>query len=163
MGTFAEIICVCTSLGLGFGALGLDWHVYDRAVTMAPIEISGIRAEVLTEVGQDGRLFLTAQVNDQPIKFLIDTGSTVTILNRQDAQRAGLARNARDIPIQGLAGHVKGTPVLAQEVVLGQERARNVELLVVNHLEHSLLGMDMLRHLGPLRLDFGLQVNQPAN
>ena len=155
MGTLTEIVCVCASLGLGLGALGLDWHVYDATNGALPTDVSGTLADASTEAGQDGRLFLTAQVNGHPVKFLIDTGSTVTILNGLDAQRAGVARNATDIPIKGLSGQVKGMPVSAREFAFGQARIRNAELLVVNHLEHSLLGMDMLRHAGPLYLHFG--------
>lgn len=159
MGTLTEIVCVCASLSLGLGALGVDWDVYNSEAISAPAKTLGTLAEAPAEAGQDGRLFVTGKVNGQSVRFLVDTGSTVTILNAQDAHRAGLARNSRFVPIQGLAGHVEGMSVSADELVIGKYRTRNIELFVVNHLEYSLLGIDMLRHVGPLHLHFGLKAD----
>jgi predicted aspartyl protease len=38
----------------------------------------------------DGMFYLTAEANAAPVRFLIDTGSTTTILTRSDAERLGI-------------------------------------------------------------------------
>ncbi|GAA0645104.1 hypothetical protein GCM10009424_21140 [Sphingomonas ursincola] len=154
MGTFTEIVCVAASLGLGLGALGVDWHVYGSPSEPPPPRILGNLAQTPAEAGEDGRMFVNGQVNGTPIRFMVDTGSTVTILNARDAQRAGLADQGHYIPIAGLAGRVEAIQTSVDELVIGQARKRNVDLFVVKDLEHSLLGIDMLRHAGPLHLRF---------
>lgn len=154
MGTFTEIVCVAASLGLGLGALGVDWHVYANPQQSPSSGILGNLAQTPAEAGDDGRMFVNGQVNGTPIRFMVDTGSTVTILNAKDAQRAGLADQGHNIPIEGLAGRVEAIQTSVDELVIGQARQRDVDLFVVKDLEHSLLGIDMLRHAGPLHLRF---------
>lgn len=40
---------------------------------------------------QDGLFYLVAQVNDVPVRFVVDTGANVVVLTPEDAARVGLA------------------------------------------------------------------------
>lgn len=55
-----------------------------QPATLAPIHREFRRAA-------DGLFYVTAHANGQAVRFVIDTGATVIVLNRQDAARLGLA------------------------------------------------------------------------
>jgi aspartyl protease family protein len=48
--------------------------------------------EIRIRQAPDGHFWVTAEVNGEPVRFLIDSGATTTSLSRETAQRAGVAR-----------------------------------------------------------------------
>ena len=47
--------------------------------------------EIRIRQSPDGHFWVTAEVNGEPVRFLIDSGATTTSLSRETAERAGIA------------------------------------------------------------------------
>jgi aspartyl protease family protein len=50
--------------------------------------------EIRIRQASDGHFWVTAEVNGEPVRFLIDSGATTTSLSRETAQRVGIAPRA---------------------------------------------------------------------
>ncbi|MEO9780335.1 MAG: TIGR02281 family clan AA aspartic protease [Sedimentitalea sp.] len=97
---------------------------------------------------QDGHYYLTLQVNDKPIEFLVDTGASEMVLTAADAERAGLQLD--DLIYSGRAltanGEVRTARVKLDSVELGDVLDQGVTAWVnEGEMEQSLLGMGYLR------------------
>lgn len=95
----------------------------------------------------DGHFYLTAQVDGQPVRFLIDTGATEIILTQQDAERVGI--NLSTLTFLGRAqtanGEVAIAPVTLADVSVGNIRNTNLRAWVNRgDMSQSLLGMSYL-------------------
>lgn len=108
--------------------------------------LDGGRVEI--PVGRDGHFHLIAELNGEPVRFMVDTGASSIALSRQDARRIGIAP-------EGLAyigsamtanGQVATAPVNIEELAIGDIVDRNVRAWVVDgDMPGSLLGMSYLR------------------
>src|SRR6476620_7325199 len=58
----------------------------------------------------NGHFFVTARVNGQPVRFVVDTGATTVALTEEDAARAGVPfdRASFDVIGVGAAGQIRG-------------------------------------------------------
>lgn len=121
----------------------------DIRQTLRPTQ-SVITATGQVEVprAQDGHYYLTLQVNDKPIEFLVDTGASEMVLTAADAERAGLQLD--DLIYSGRAltanGEVRTARVKLDSVELGDVLDQGVTAWVnEGEMEQSLLGMGYLR------------------
>ena len=95
----------------------------------------------------DGHYYVTAEVNGEPIVFVVDTGATDIVLTREDAEAAGL--DPENLAYVGRAmtanGEVRTAPVRLESLNIGAIRDENI-LAVVNdgQMDQSLLGMSYL-------------------
>jgi len=97
--------------------------------------------------GPDGHFHISAELNGEPVDFLVDTGATDIVLSRQDALRVGLPE---DLPYLGRAETAKGTVGIAfarvDTMTVGPVTLSDVPVAVnEGDLFKSLLGMDWLR------------------
>lgn len=95
----------------------------------------------------DGHFYIRAEVNGAPIRFLVDTGATKTVLGPKDAARAGIdpARLSFTEPARTANGIVWGAPVTLSRVTIGPVRFRDVKASVNGvALSTSLLGISTL-------------------
>ncbi len=95
----------------------------------------------------DGHFYLTAQVNDTPIEFLVDTGATDLVLTMQDAERVGLDPDT--LAFVGFANTANGRVSIARArldtVELGAFTDSRVSASVNGgEMDTSLLGMSYL-------------------
>lgn len=68
----------------------------------------------------DGHFYLTVNINDTPVEFLVDTGATDLVLTQQDAQKVGI--NLDKLLFSGRAFTANG------EVKIARTRLDKVEL-----------------------------------
>lgn len=106
----------------------------------------------------DGHYYLTLDVNEVPVDFMIDTGASEIVLTRNDAARIGLA--PRDLNFIGVAqtanGEVRTAPVRIDQVRLGPVTDQNVFALVNDgQMDQSLLGMGYLQNWGRIEIANG--------
>ena len=100
--------------------------------------------------GADGHFWADAQVNGQPVHFLVDTGATAVALTPEDAERLGFKaadlKYGYSVTTAGGASHAAA--VTLTSVSVNGARLENVQALVVSDgLDVSLLGMSYLGRL----------------
>ena len=97
----------------------------------------------------NGQFFASGSVNGRPVRFLVDTGASVTTLSRADAQRIGL-RYRDGVPTQSMTvnGRVKGWQIALDSLRVGDVTVHDVIAVVVDNdlLPFGLLGMTYLDH-----------------
>lgn len=104
-------------------------------------------AMVSIDRSSDGMFYVTAMVNGQPHRFLVDTGASVMVLSRADAERLDIA----DIVDGGdtfrtVGGTRKVRMGHAQAVQIGNRTMRDVKVAIVEDegVGVSLLGQSAL-------------------
>ena len=100
--------------------------------------------------GADGHFWADAEVNGQPVRFLVDTGATAVALTPKDAARLGI--RPEDLKagyrITTASGASHASAVTLASVSVNGARLENVQALVVTDgLDVSLLGMSYLGRL----------------
>jgi aspartyl protease family protein len=135
------------------GALGAFSH--------APLRMARLDAEGFTAAaprpgsgavakGADGHFWADAQVNGQPVRFLVDTGATAVALTPADARKLGIRpqdlKYGYNVTTAGGASHAAA--VTLASVSVNGARLEQVQALVVSDgLDVSLLGMSYLGRL----------------
>lgn len=83
------------------------------------------------ERAQDGHYYVAAEINDQRIVFLVDTGASAVVLSPADASRLGIEVSQRDFT--GVAvtanGEIPVAPVTLDQVSVGPIAISNVRAL----------------------------------
>jgi aspartyl protease family protein len=100
--------------------------------------------------GADGHFWADAQVNGQPVHFLVDTGATAVALTPEDAQRLGFkpADLKYGYNVTTAGGSSRAAAVTLTSVSVNGARLDDVQALVVaDGLDVSLLGMSYLGRL----------------
>jgi len=95
----------------------------------------------------DGHYYLTLDINDAPVNFVVDTGASQVVLTQNDARRVGL--NPDELRYLGTAntanGIVQTASVRLDEVSLGGITDTSVRAVVNGgQMDTSLLGMTYL-------------------
>ena len=103
--------------------------------------------EIVVPRSGDGHYYLTVDVNDVPVRFVVDTGASQIVLSQQDAARVGL--DPESLNYLGTAftanGRVQTAAVRLDAVTLGPLQDRDVRAVVNGGaMDGSLLGMDYL-------------------
>ena len=105
--------------------------------------------DTVLEREDNGHFFTVADVNGEPIKFVVDTGATTVALTQDDARRAGVKFDPGQFEVvgSGASGAVRGQEVLLDDVVLDGKRVSGIHALVLEGLGISLLGQNYLSHV----------------
>jgi len=103
----------------------------------------------------DGLFYVTASVNGQPVRFLVDTGASVIVLSPRDAARTGLADQARfNAHIDTANGSAPMAWTKIDKVEIGGRQVAGLRAAVVQQgLSVSLLGQNALAKLGPVTME----------
>ncbi|MFD1343398.1 retropepsin-like aspartic protease family protein [Litorisediminicola beolgyonensis] len=106
----------------------------------------------------DGHFYVTLDVNEAPVRFMVDTGATGTVLTERDAERAGLdpATLAFYSEARTANGVIRTAPVTLDNVRLGPFLDTSVPAYVnPGEMEQSLLGMSYLGRFDSLQIRQG--------
>lgn len=105
--------------------------------------------ETVLERRAGGHFLAVADVNGEPIRFVVDTGADTVALTEEDARRAHVAFDpARfEVVAHGASGDVRGEEVQLNSVVLDGKRVAGLRGLVLEGSQLSLLGQNYLRHM----------------
>lgn len=112
-------------------------------------------AETRVDRAPGGHFELTAQVNDAPVRFVVDTGADVVALSEADARAANIGFDPLQYQVigHGAGGaEVRGATVQIAAISLGERRVEGVRGVVIAGGERSLLGQSFLARLGEVRI-----------
>jgi aspartyl protease family protein len=106
-------------------------------------------AEVRLRKRQNGHFYTHGLIDGQVVEFLVDTGASSVVLTIGDARRAGIDVDRRRFRVigAGASGAVRGQVVRIASLEVEGRTLRDVEVMIAQGLETSLLGQDFLRHL----------------
>jgi aspartyl protease family protein len=104
--------------------------------------------EVRIPMAIDGHFWVDAQINGEDVKFLVDSGATMTTIGSKTAERTGVANSgARDQLVRTGAGIIKVSSARADSVNIGPIHRSDLALHITDDDELSVLGMNFLSSL----------------
>lgn len=112
----------------------------EEGATRVPLEVRG------------GGLYLAVRVNggDQPLRFLLDTGASHTVLAGHVASALGVRAlpGAEPVQVNTANGRVLALPTILASVSVADLRVADVQALILGDLRGAdgLLGLSFLRH-----------------
>ncbi|MBV1927837.1 MAG: TIGR02281 family clan AA aspartic protease [Rhodobacteraceae bacterium] len=147
MGKTAQMAVAWGLIFLGvIAAFGL-WE--DISQTVRPKQSAlNAQGQVSVPRAPNGHYYLTLNINDQPIEFMIDTGASDVVLTQSDASQIGLNPNSLNYFGRAMTanGEVRTAPVELETVALGDVVDKNVTAWVnQGDQDQSLLGMAYLQ------------------
>ena len=138
--------CVALNIDIPANAFAMEAPAGARLVQGPKTSLPGV-------VQPDGRFLIRAVLNGKETSFLVDTGASMTVLRSEDALIAGITPYGRR-SLRGVGGMVEAQRATARTLIVGENRIQDVDVVIVDGLPVSLLGMDVLGQLGTFRLDF---------
>jgi aspartyl protease family protein len=96
----------------------------------------------------DGHFWVEGRLNGEKVKFLVDSGATMTTIDRDTALRAGVAVSPRrDQFVRTGNGIIRVSTGRAAELVVGGIARQDVGLQVADNDDLNVLGMNFLSSL----------------
>lgn len=116
------------------------------------------QGKIVVPRSPDGHYYIAAQVNGAPVQFVLDTGATMLVLTREDAQAAGLDPDRLAFTGRAMTanGEVRTAPVRLDTMTLGPVTDTNIPAVVNGgDMSQSLLGMTYLQNWGRIEIAKG--------
>ena len=133
--------------GFGHVASGSALFVGTPPVPAAAASISEevpAGAPIQLHRDNDGLFYVTAIVNDRPVRFVVDTGASVVVLSEADAARAGVVGNTPAGEITTANGTATMRWARADSVRIGPQEFRDVPVTVAPQSSVSLIGESLI-------------------
>jgi aspartyl protease family protein len=125
----------------------LDW-VWQRIRAEATGEPVRQGEEIRIPMAIDGHFWVDARVNGEKVKFLVDSGATMTTIDRETAARAGVRINpAASQVVRTGNGLIRVASGRADQLRVGTIRRQDFRLHVTESANLNVLGMNFLSTL----------------
>ena len=96
----------------------------------------------------DGHFWVNAKLNGRDVKFLVDSGATMTTIDRETANAAGVRVSAKaDEYVRTGNGIIRVSSGRAEEISVGGIERPNVGLQIAENDDLNVLGMNYLSSL----------------
>jgi aspartyl protease family protein len=149
------VILLGTGIGLALGKPGAPAAAPVSAPAPAVVAPAEKRVDTVLSREASGHFLAVADVNDEPIRFVVDTGADTVALSIEDAKRAHVAFDPAqfDVVGHGAGGPVRGQAVQIADIVLDGKRATDVRGVVLEGATMSLLGQTYLRRIDSVLIE----------
>ena len=132
------------------------WPEIQRTITPRQSVVDG--TTIVLPRARDGHYYLTLDINNVPVEFVVDTGASQVVLTQYDAKRIGL--NPSSLSYLGTASTANGTvrtaAVRLDTVSLAAITDTNVRAVVNDgQMFGSLLGMTYLSNFDSITIKDG--------
>ena len=132
------------------------WPEIQRTITPRQSVVNG--TTIVLPRARDGHYYLTLDINNVPVEFVVDTGASQVVLTQDDAKRIGLDPSA--LSYLGTANTANGTvrtaAVRLDTVSLGAITDTSVRAVVNDgQMFGSLLGMTYLSNFDSITIKDG--------
>ena len=114
--------------------------------------ISGEAIELRRQ--DDGHYWITVDINGKPVRFMVDSGATMTAINATTAKEAGVEANGYPIILSTANGRVAAKRANVQSLVVGPHKIENHPVVVSESFgDVNLLGMNFLNDMQSWRVE----------
>ena len=132
-------------------------RVWDRvSANLSPRPSVSADGSVRIPKSPDGHFWVTASVNRKPVRFMVDSGATVTSMSAQAAQKAGIDLSAIGFPalVQTANGMIEMRRARIKSFAVETIQREDMAVLVSDALgDTNLLGMNFLSSLNGWRIE----------
>lgn len=117
-------------------------------------DASQVRQETTLERERNGHFYTYANVNGEPVRFIVDTGASFVALTTKDAERIGIpfSRGEFDVIAEGASGPVLGKIVELDSVEIDGKLVTDVKAGIIEGGSMSLLGQSYLSRMGEVQM-----------
>lgn len=120
-------------------------------------KLSVAGGETVVPMSSDGHFWVDAMVNGSEVRFLIDTGATMTGISQDAARAAGIEPDPNEMPLQlnTANGTITATVGRAGELSFGSITAKGLAVAVPRELDDdtNVIGMNLLSQLESWRVE----------
>lgn len=104
--------------------------------------------ETRIPIAIDGHFWVDAKVNGKDVKFLVDSGATMTTIDRETARAAGIPVSARaDQYVRTGNGIIRVSSGRVADLEIGAIQRRDIGIQVADNDDLNVLGMNFLSSL----------------
>ena len=103
-------------------------------------------------ISDDGHFWVTATINGQPVRLLVDSGASITTIGGETARAAGVTPGYR-VPVETANGTIDMARSSADSLVLGPIRREGLTVFVNAGDRGNVLGMNFLSSLSSWRVE----------
>ena len=125
-------------------------------------EVSG--GETRIPLHRDGHFWIEARVNDQPARFMVDTGATLTAISTETATATGVEPRRGGLPVQLTTanGVVNAQLASITRMEFGNIRADGLDAVIAPNLNGmNVVGMNLLSRLASWRVEDNVLILKP--
>jgi aspartyl protease family protein len=114
--------------------------------------ISGEAIELRRQ--DDGHYWIMVDINGKPVRFMVDSGATMTAINATTAKEAGVEANGYPIILSTANGRVAAKRATVLSLVVGPHKIENHPVVVSESFgDVNLLGMNFLNNMQSWRVE----------
>lgn len=117
--------------------------------------------ELRIALADDGHFWVDGELNGESVRFLVDSGATVTTIGSETAQRAGIAPSGRASMVSTANGNVLVDRGRAATLTLGPIRRSDVAVQIARGETVNVVGMNLLSTLSRWSVENGTLVLKP--
>ena len=104
-------------------------------------------------MSDDGHFWVTARVNGQEVRFMVDSGASVTTISKTDAQAVGIPTTFRRVMVNTANGQAWVTKSHADTLQIGPIERSDFSVDINDTEGMNLLGMNFLSSLESWRVE----------
>jgi aspartyl protease family protein len=127
-------------------------------------EVSGQATRI--PLSPDGHFWVTARINGQERRFLVDTGATLTAISPATASAAGIEPGTLDraIVLKTANGEVSARTASIAELRFGNVLARDLDAVIAPGMgDTNVIGMNLLSRLASWKVEGRTLILEPKN
>ncbi|QTD56935.1 retropepsin-like aspartic protease family protein [Parasphingorhabdus cellanae] len=125
-----------------------------QIANVGPVGISSSHPHVISR-SSDGLFYIDGNIDGVTVRFAVDTGASIVVLNAQDAKRVGLGtENRLKQRIRTASGYGMMAWQRADNIMIaGQSLGRLEVAIMEDGPDVSLLGLNALSRLGSITIE----------
>lgn len=144
----ASVLILSIAIAQSIGQSGLTQARAPETALAVQTKANSSGSRIVAIPARDGHFAADARVNNQPLRFIVDTGATVIALRESDANAIGIRPFPDEfkVPVSTANGMGKAARAELNRVEIGGIDVRDVEALILPDkvLSQNLLGMSFL-------------------
>jgi aspartyl protease family protein len=122
--------------------------------------ISGEAIELRRQ--DDGHYWLMVDINGKPVRFMLDSGATMTAINATTASEVGVEADGYPIILSTANGRITAKRGVVRSLSVGPHSIENHQVVVSERFgDVNVLGMNFLNSMQSWRVEANMMVLQP--
>jgi aspartyl protease family protein len=148
------MVVIGVGIGVAMPAPKPDVAPTAATAVAASDQAAATAVDTVLERSPGGHFYAVAQVNGEPIRFIVDTGASTIAFSLEDARRARIPFDPSRFEAvgKGASGVVRGEEITVDRIALDGKEATGLRGLVMEGSEMSLLGQNYLRRMNSVEI-----------